>query len=198
MAMGPKPRDYSQRTPKKMKRLALRSALSDRAADGKVMVVDGWSFAAPKTKDAAAALSALGLEGNVLVVVDADDQNAWMSFRNICRRPRREPRRAQHVRRLGQRRGGLHQRQPAHRSRRQPKRASRRRKHRSRLQRFGVRRGSVAKHGAEAIRGPTRKRRRSIERLIAIRSDAEASANRQIWPGSARRSMVARLRQRSM
>ena len=83
VALGPKPREYSQRTPKKMKRLALRSALSDRAADGKVMVIDSWSFEAPRTKDAVAALRALGLEGNVLVVVDADDQNAWMSFRNL-------------------------------------------------------------------------------------------------------------------
>ena len=59
VALGPKPRDYSQRTPKKMVRLALRSALSDRAAEGKVVVVDSWSFAAPKTKDAIAALDAL-------------------------------------------------------------------------------------------------------------------------------------------
>ena len=50
VAMGPKPRDYSQRTPKKMKRLALHSALSDRAAEGKVRVVDAWSFDAPKTR----------------------------------------------------------------------------------------------------------------------------------------------------
>ena len=47
VAMGPKPRSYKQRTPKKMVQLALRSALSDRAADGKVLVVDGWSFDEP-------------------------------------------------------------------------------------------------------------------------------------------------------
>src|SRR4249919_398439 len=50
VALGPKPRDYSQRTPKKMIRLALRSALSDRASEGKVIVVDGWNFAGPKTR----------------------------------------------------------------------------------------------------------------------------------------------------
>ncbi len=84
VAMGPKPRDYSQRTPKKMKRLALRSALSDRAAEGKVLVVDAWTFEGPKTKDANAALNAIGAEGNVLVVVDRSDEAAWMSFRNLA------------------------------------------------------------------------------------------------------------------
>ena len=56
VALGPKPRSYEQRTPKKMKRLALRSALSDRAAEDKVIVVDDWGFDAPRTKDAVAAL----------------------------------------------------------------------------------------------------------------------------------------------
>ena len=50
VAHGPKPRDYSQRTPKKMIRLALKSALSDRANESKVMVVDDWDIAEPKTK----------------------------------------------------------------------------------------------------------------------------------------------------
>src|SRR5687768_18319607 len=48
VALGPKPRSYRQRAPKKMVKLALRSALSDRAADGKVAVVSRWDFAAPK------------------------------------------------------------------------------------------------------------------------------------------------------
>jgi large subunit ribosomal protein L4 len=74
---------YGQKTPKKMIKLALRSALSDRAAEGKVVVVDEWSFAAPKTKDAVAALSALGVEGKVLVVVDVNDTNAIRSFLNL-------------------------------------------------------------------------------------------------------------------
>ena len=83
VAMGPRPRSYAQRTPKKMVALALRSALSDRAADGKVVVVDGWDFAAPKTKDGKAALGALGLTGRVLIVLDRDQEAAAKSFRNL-------------------------------------------------------------------------------------------------------------------
>jgi large subunit ribosomal protein L4 len=49
VALGPKPRSYSQRTPKKMVRLALRSALSDRAAADKVVVVDEWRFEGPRS-----------------------------------------------------------------------------------------------------------------------------------------------------
>ncbi len=83
IALGPKPRKYDQRTPKKMKRLALHSALSDRAAEGKVVVVTEWSFAAPRTKDAAAALEALGVTGRALVVLDPNDVVAAKSFRNL-------------------------------------------------------------------------------------------------------------------
>ena len=56
VALGPKPRTSDQKTPKKMINLALRSALSDRAAEGKVVVVDSWDFDAPKTKAAKDAL----------------------------------------------------------------------------------------------------------------------------------------------
>ena len=83
VALGPKPRSYAQKTPKKMIQLALRSALSDRAAEGSVVVVDAWGFAAPRTKDAVAALVALGVEGRVLVVADRDDTNTWKSFANL-------------------------------------------------------------------------------------------------------------------
>ena len=83
MALGPKPRSYKQRTPKKMIQLALRSALSDRAAMDRVVVIDSWGFAAPRTKDATAALKALGVEGKVLVVLGPDDQVARKSFRNL-------------------------------------------------------------------------------------------------------------------
>ena len=83
IAHGPKPRDYSQKTPKKMIKLALASALSDRAADGNVIVVDKWDFETPKTADAKAALSAIGAEGKVLIVFGDDDTNAWKSFRNL-------------------------------------------------------------------------------------------------------------------
>src|SRR6476661_7920484 len=83
VALGPKPRSYKQRTPKKMIRLALRSALSDRAAEGKVLVVDSWGWTAPQTKDAVAALRALDVHGRVLVVLPSDDEAVWKSFRNL-------------------------------------------------------------------------------------------------------------------
>ena len=83
IALGPKPRDYSQRTPKKMKRLALRSALSDRAQSNSIYVVDAWDFETPSTKAAKTALEAIGTEGKVLVVTDAQDANTEKSFRNL-------------------------------------------------------------------------------------------------------------------
>ncbi|HMS90201.1 MAG: 50S ribosomal protein L4 [Acidimicrobiales bacterium] len=84
VALGPKPRKYNQRTPKKMVKLALRSALSDRAADGKVIVVDAWDFGdTPSTKAAKAALATLGTQGRVLVVLGRDDAVAARSFRNL-------------------------------------------------------------------------------------------------------------------
>ena len=84
VALGPKPRSYRQKTPKKMIQLALRSALSDRAADGKVVVVEGWDFGdVPKTKVAKQALADLGVSGKVLVVVTPGDHTASMSFRNL-------------------------------------------------------------------------------------------------------------------
>jgi large subunit ribosomal protein L4 len=83
VALGPKPRKYDQKTPKKMKRLALASALSDRAAEDKVVVVSAWDFDTPSTKDARAALSALGVTGRSLVVVDPTDSVAAKSFRNL-------------------------------------------------------------------------------------------------------------------
>jgi len=83
VALGPKPRSYRQRTPKKMVRLALRSALSDRASEGRVALVDRWGFEVPKTKDAVAALGALGLAGRVLVVLGPDDWAVERSFSNL-------------------------------------------------------------------------------------------------------------------
>jgi large subunit ribosomal protein L4 len=83
VALGPKPRSYAQKTPKKMKALALRSALSDRASLGQVLLIDHWSFDAPSTKAAVAALSALNLDGRVLVVLSEDDFVADRSFGNL-------------------------------------------------------------------------------------------------------------------
>ena len=84
VALGPKPRKYDQKTPKKMIKLALRSALSDRAAEGKVVVVDEWGFDAPKTKSAKAALASLGVTGRALVVVDRNDLATIKSFSNLA------------------------------------------------------------------------------------------------------------------
>jgi len=83
VAHGPKPRDYSQRTPKKMKRLALRSALSTRAADGQIRVVEGFDWDAPKTKRAIDLLSAMEVGGKVLIVLDHSDDVAYLSLRNV-------------------------------------------------------------------------------------------------------------------
>jgi large subunit ribosomal protein L4 len=84
IALGPKPRKYDQKTPKKMIRLALFSALSDRAEMQRVCLIDGFSaWAAPKTKEALVALSTLGLEGKVLVVLTREDDVAYRSFANL-------------------------------------------------------------------------------------------------------------------
>jgi large subunit ribosomal protein L4 len=83
VALGPSPRSYAQRTPKKMVRLALCSALSDRAADDKVVVIDSWGIDEPKTKDALAALETLKLEGKVLLVLGDEDDAVWKSVRNL-------------------------------------------------------------------------------------------------------------------
>ncbi len=83
VALGPKPRSYAQQTPKKMIRLALRSALSDRASEGRVAVVDRWDFEVPSTKEAVAALEAIGVSGRVLVVLGDEDGYADRSFGNL-------------------------------------------------------------------------------------------------------------------
>ncbi len=83
VSLGPTPRKYSQRTPKKMVQLALRSALSDRTNDGKVVVVDAWSFDKPSAKAGAAALAAIGATGKVLVVVKSSASDVAKSMRNL-------------------------------------------------------------------------------------------------------------------
>ncbi|MDO8105726.1 50S ribosomal protein L4 [Isoptericola sp. b441] len=82
---GPQPRDYSQRTPKKMKAAALRGALSDRARAGRVHVVAGFVQDTPSTKDALAVLDTLTPRRNVLVVLDRADEASWKSLRNVGR-----------------------------------------------------------------------------------------------------------------
>jgi large subunit ribosomal protein L4 len=84
IALGPKPRKYDQKTPKKMIRLALFSALSDRAGMQRVCLIDGFtSWDQPKTKVALEALSTLGLDGKVLMVLSRQDNVAYHSFANL-------------------------------------------------------------------------------------------------------------------
>jgi len=83
VAHGPKPRDHSQRVNRKMKRLALRSALSDRAREGRIKILDELSFDEPKTRDAADLVGALGLDGRTLLVIGAPDEAVERSFRNL-------------------------------------------------------------------------------------------------------------------
>src|SRR5712675_2249896 len=81
---GPVPRDYSQRTPKKMKAAALRGALSDRARGGRVHVVDAFvDGETPSTKAALATLAALTGSRKVLVVLSVEDELNWLSLRNV-------------------------------------------------------------------------------------------------------------------
>ena len=84
IALGPKPRKYDQKTPKKMIRLALYSALSDRASLERIALVDSFvAWSEPKTKTAVSTLSTLGIDGKVLVVITRDDIVANQSFRNL-------------------------------------------------------------------------------------------------------------------
>jgi large subunit ribosomal protein L4 len=81
---GPVPRDYAQKTPKKMKQAALRGALSDRARNGRVHVLTGIvSGEAPSTKTARTAIAALSERPRVLVVVGREDEVGWRSLRNL-------------------------------------------------------------------------------------------------------------------
>jgi ribosomal protein L4 len=104
------PRDYSQRTPKKMKAAALRGALSDRARDGRVHVVEAFvEGETPSTKAAKSACARSPSRAKVLVVLERDDELNWLSLRNEPTVHLLEAGPAQHVRRAGRRRRGLHQ-----------------------------------------------------------------------------------------
>jgi len=84
IVFGPHPRDYSVSLPKKMRRKALLSALSSRIAEDAVIIVDRFMFTAPKTREAAAVLTALHiLDKKVLVVLDEITDNVGLSFRNL-------------------------------------------------------------------------------------------------------------------
>ena len=81
---GPKPRDYSQRMPKQMRRLALRSALSQKAIDGQVRVIEGFVFDEPKTSQAADLMEAIGFDSTTLVVLPAPNYTVSRSFENLA------------------------------------------------------------------------------------------------------------------
>lgn len=84
IAHGPKPRDYSLGLPKKMRQQALAESLSDKALQGKVMVVEGLKFDVPKTKQAVGLLKSLGLNGQkCLIVIDTANPATMKSFRNL-------------------------------------------------------------------------------------------------------------------
>lgn len=83
---GPHPRSYAFRVPNKVVKLAMRSALSAKLAEGDLYVVENFDFDAPSTKAAAAMIAALGLTGKrVTVVVPNDGEVAFLSFRNLDR-----------------------------------------------------------------------------------------------------------------
>lgn len=81
---GPHTRSYDQKVNKKEIKLAMRSALSGKLADGELYIVKGMDFEKPCTKDAVALIKALGLEGKrICVVIGNEDIEAFLSFRNI-------------------------------------------------------------------------------------------------------------------
>ena len=83
VVFGPHPRSYAFKVNKKEIKLAIRSALSAKLADEQLIVVDKFDFEKPRTKDAVAVLAALGVEGRCTIVVNDDNVNAFLSFRNI-------------------------------------------------------------------------------------------------------------------
>jgi large subunit ribosomal protein L4 len=81
---GPKPRDYSQRMPKQMRRLALRSALSQKAVEEKIRVIENYVFDEPKTSQAAELMEAIGFDSTALVVLPAPNYTVSRSFENLA------------------------------------------------------------------------------------------------------------------
>jgi large subunit ribosomal protein L4 len=85
VAFGPRPRSYRQALPKRMKRLAIRSVLSGKVADGQLAVVDELSLERPRTKEIAGLLQSLGIERSALVVTGNADRMVYASARNLAR-----------------------------------------------------------------------------------------------------------------
>ena len=80
---GPQPRDFSFKVNRKVRKLALRSALSTRAEEDRVIVLEDFTLSEPKTKVAAAIFEALGVEDFILLVLAEDDENVVKSMRNL-------------------------------------------------------------------------------------------------------------------
>lgn len=81
---GPTPRSYSYKLPKKVRRLALQSVLSQKVLEGKLVVVDELSFAAPSTKEFKSVLNNLEVDAKTLLVLEGTNANAYFSARNLA------------------------------------------------------------------------------------------------------------------
>ncbi|MGD2143686.1 MAG: 50S ribosomal protein L4 [Anaerolineae bacterium] len=84
VAHGPRPRDYSKRMPRKMRRAALRAALSVKAKDDQIVVVDSLEMDVPKTKALASTLKSLGLDGSVLLLLAGPNETVEKSASNLA------------------------------------------------------------------------------------------------------------------
>ena len=83
VVFGPHPRSFAKRMPKQMRRLALRSALSQKATEGRVRVIDGFAIQEPRTKEAVDLMDAIGFDGTTLVVLPAPNLVVTRSFENL-------------------------------------------------------------------------------------------------------------------
>ena len=83
IVFGPTPRSYNYRLPRKVRQLAIKSALTEKVADNSFVVVDGLNFDAPKTKEFAGVLNSLNVNEKTLIVVTDDDKFAALSARNL-------------------------------------------------------------------------------------------------------------------
>ena len=80
---GPTPRSYSYKLPRKVRRLALQSVLSQKVQEDNLVIVESLSFDAPKTKDFKAVLNNINIDSKVLLVLESDNENTYYSARNI-------------------------------------------------------------------------------------------------------------------
>ena len=83
VVFGPHPRSYAKKVNAKVVKLAMRSALSAKLADGELTIVENLQFEKPSTKQAKAMIEAWGLKGRTMLVIDSEDVNTYLSFRNL-------------------------------------------------------------------------------------------------------------------